>query len=56
MGAMVNLPSLKNVHDTRALRQFYDKVELNVRGLKALDIPSFSYGNLMASILMNKLQ
>lgn len=55
MDAMLNLPSVKNIYDIKGIRQFYDKVEANVRGLKSLEIPSTSYGNLMLSILMNKL-
>ena len=42
-------------YNFRNLREFVDKVESHVRGLRALDVPSLSYGTLLSSIVMNKL-
>ena len=42
-------------HDPRGMRQLYDLVEVHVRGLKALGVPSESYGSLLSSVLMNKV-
>ena len=39
----------------KGLRQFFDIVESHVGGLRALDVPSSSYGGLLSSVLMNKL-
>ena len=33
----------------------YDKVEVNIRSLKALDIESESFGNLLVPIIMGKI-
>lgn len=37
------------------LRQLYDLVEVHVRGLKALGVPSESYGSLLSFVLMSKV-
>ena len=37
------------------LRHLFDVVESNVKGLRALGIPSDTYGGLLSSILMSKL-
>ena len=42
-------------HNLRNLREFVDKVESHVRGLRALDVLSSSYGTLLSSIVMSKL-
>ena len=42
-------------HGLKSLRHFFDRVESHVRGLRALDVPSSSYGGLLTSVLMNKL-
>ena len=42
-------------HNLGNLREFVDKVESHVRGLRALDVPSSSYGTLLSSIVMSKL-
>ena len=39
-------------HDPRGMRQLYDLVEVHVRGLKALGVPSESYGSLLSSVFM----
>ena len=43
------------MENVKLLRQLYDKVESHVRSVKSLGVDSGSYGNLMISILMNKL-
>ena len=42
-------------HNLRNLREFVDKVESHVRGLRAFDVLSSSYGTLLSSIVMSKL-
>ena len=54
MGALLSL-ELATSHNLKNLCQFFDKVESHVRGLRALEVPSSSYGSLLSSILMNKL-
>ena len=55
MEALCNIPSVGSMENVNLLRQLYDKVESHVRSLKSLGVDSGSYGNLMISILMNKL-
>ena len=38
-----------------ALHQLYDHLEFKVRSLKSLEVPVDSYGNLLSSLLMNRL-
>ena len=42
-------------HNLKGLRQIFDVVESNVRGLRALGVPAGSYGGLLSSILMARL-
>jgi hypothetical protein len=55
MDALLTLPVVTSHHDLRGLRRLYDSVEAHVRGLRALGVPSESYGGLLTSILVNKL-
>ena len=45
MGALLKLPIVSSMHETKNLRDLYDKVEINIRSLKALGIESESFGN-----------
>ena len=42
-------------HNITGLRQFFDGLESNVRGLKTLGIPQESYGGLLDPVVMSKL-
>ena len=55
MEALCNIPNVGSIDNVKMLRQLYDKVETHVRSLTSLGVNSGSYGNLMISILMNKL-
>ena len=55
MDDLINMVPVYSNHDLRGLRQLYDLVEVHVRGLKALGVPSESYGSLLSSVLMNKV-
>lgn len=55
MDDLINLAPVNSNQDLRGLRQFYDLVEVHVRGLKALGVPAESYGSLLSSVLMNKV-
>ena len=54
MDALLNL-ELINPCNLKSLRQFFDRVESHVRGLRALDVASSSYSGLLSSVLMSKL-
>ena len=55
MDSLLQLPAVTSLHDVQGTRRLYDKVESHVRGLKSLGVESESYGNLMISILMQRL-
>lgn len=48
MDDLINIAPVTANHDLRGLRQLYDLVEVHVRGLKALGVPSESYGSLLS--------
>ena len=55
MDVLLNVDAVTSQHNLRGLRHLYNLVETQVRGLRALGVPSDSYGNLLSSVLMNKL-
>ena len=55
MDILLNLEAITSQHNQTGLRHLFDMVEANVRGLRALGVPSDSYGGLLSSILMSKL-
>ena len=55
MEGLLNMAPVTSNHDLRGLRRIYHLVEVHVRGLKALGVSSESYGNLLSSVLMNKI-
>ena len=55
MDAVLNTDAVASPHNLKGLRHLYDSVETQVRGLRALGVPSESYGSLLSSVLMNKL-
>ena len=55
MDILINLNAVTAHNNIKALRQLYDSIETQVRGLKALGIESDSYGSLLSSVLMSKL-
>jgi len=55
MEALLKLPIVISVHETKKLRDLYVKIEINIRSLKALGIESESFRNLLAPIVMEKI-
>ena len=55
MDLLLNLKGVTSQHNLKGLRQLCDVVESNVRGLRALGVPSSSYGGLLSPILISKL-
>ena len=55
MDALLKLPSVNSVHETKKLRELYDKIEINIRGLNTLGVESQSFGNLLVPIIMEKI-
>ena len=55
MDALLKLPSVNSVHETKKLRELFDKIEINIRGLNALGVESQSFGNLLVPVVMEKI-
>ena len=55
MDCLLQLPAATSLHDLHNVRRLYDKVESHISGLTSLGVATESYGNLMISILMQKL-
>ena len=53
--APLKVPSVNSVHETKKLRELFDKIEINIRGLCALGVESQSFGNLLVPIMMKKI-
>ena len=47
MDTLINLDAVASQNNIKVLRQLYDSIEAQVRGLKALGIESDSYGSLL---------
>ena len=51
---LLHLPVV-SVNDVKKLREVYDCIEVNIRSLKGLDVPSEHYGPILVSIVMSKI-
>ena len=54
MDILINL-EVVTAYNPKSLRNLFDKVETQVRGLKSLGVLSSTYGSFLSSILMTKL-
>ena len=52
---LLHLEAVTSTYNLKGLRQHFDAVESNVRGLKALGVSASSYGGLLSPILMSRL-
>ena len=55
MEALLKLPIVSSVHETKKIRDLYDKIAINIRTLKALGIESESSRNLLVLVVMEKI-
>ena len=55
MDILLRLEPITSMHNLKGLRQLFDTVESNVRGLRALGVSASSYGGLLSPILMSRL-
>ena len=55
MEALLSVAAVSTHNDVKGLRRLHDSVEAHIRGLRALGVPSGSYGGLLTSVLINKL-
>lgn len=54
MKSLLEMERVSDVKDVYLLREIYDKVEVQIRSLKNLDIKSEMYGPLLIPVLMSK--
>ncbi|GFV01280.1 integrase catalytic domain-containing protein [Trichonephila clavipes] len=52
MNKLLNLGSVRNSLNIRALRRFYDELEINIRSLESLNVVSGTYGQLLCPVLL----
>lgn len=55
MDLLLHLEPVTSQHNLKKLRQLFDAVDSNVRGLRALRVPASSYGGLLSSIHVSHL-
>lgn len=55
MGALLNVNAVSSHLDIKGLRKLHDNVETQIRGLRALGVPTESYGSLLISLITDKL-
>eukprot|EP00112_Aurelia_sp_Birch-Aquarium-sp1_P020996 Seg554.7 transcript_id=Seg554.7/GoldUCD/mRNA.D3Y31 product="hypothetical protein" protein_id=Seg554.7/GoldUCD/D3Y31 len=53
--ALLNLPPLISSKNAKELRNLCDTVEVHVRGLQALNVPTSAYGSLLVPVLLSKI-
>jgi hypothetical protein len=55
MDILLNLQAVTSIYNLKGLRTLYDTVESHIRALTSLGVQPESYGNLLCSMLLNKL-
>ena len=55
MEALVGVPGVHDADDAKALRELYDKIEIQLRSLKVLDVDPETHGLLVIPVLKRKL-
>lgn len=55
MSILLGIDQVSSASNTVALRHLYDKLETNVRALKALGVSEDTYGTLLSLVLVSRL-
>ena len=55
MDAILKLPNISAVDDTKGVRKVYDRLETHIRSLQALGIDSKQFGPLLVPVLLDRL-
>ena len=55
MESLYKLPVIRNSEDVRSIRDFHDKIEMNLRSLEATGVDPESYGCLLAPMIKDKI-
>ena len=51
----MNVEAVVSQHNIKGLRRLHDYVETHTRSLKSLGVDSYTYGTLLASVLVSKI-
>ena len=54
MDTLMNLEGVSSGHNLKAIRELHNHVDSHVRSLQSLEVPSSSFGAMLASVIMNK--
>ena len=55
MESLYKLPVIKNSEDVRSIRDFHDKIEMNLRSLEAIGVEPESYSCLLVPMIKDKI-
>ena len=55
MESLYKLPVIRSIEDARCIRDFRDKVEVNLRSLGAIGVEPESYGCLLVPMIKDKI-
>ena len=55
MEALLSVTAISSQNDFQGLRKLHNSVEAHIRGLRALGVPTETYGGLLTLVLVNKL-
>ena len=53
--ALLKIPPFRSSKDIKELRNLHDKVEVHVRGLQSLNVPTSAYRSLLIPVLLGKI-
>ena len=53
--ALLKLESCSNIHEISKMRNLYDSIEIHIRSLANLEVPSESYGTILIPMILAKL-
>ena len=55
MESLYKLPVIRSREDVRSIRDFHDKIEMNLQSLEAIEVEPESYGYLLVPMIKGKM-
>ena len=55
MESLYKLPVIRSSEDVRSIRDFHDKIEMNLQSLEAIEVEPESYGYLLVPMIKDKI-
>ena len=55
MECLYKLPVIRSIEDVRSIRDFHDKIKMNLRSLEAIGVEPESYGCLLVPMIKDKI-